>query len=73
MIGVPIVLGLEAMIQRLEVIAIGMNVHGVWDIDKEHCSFIAWSFLAYRAVIYDSGFVRGWKGAFILQKCVFAC
>ena len=38
------ILGFEGMIQRLEVTATGMIVHGTWDIDKEHCSFIAWPF-----------------------------
>ena len=40
------VLGFEGMIQRFEVTATGMNVHGTWDIDREHCSFSAWPFLA---------------------------
>ena len=35
------VLGYEQMIQRFEVTAIGTNVCGIWDITKEHCSFIA--------------------------------
>ena len=43
------------------------------DIDGEHCSFIAWLFLAYRAVTHDCEFVKGWKNAFILQNCLFAC
>ena len=29
--------------------------------------------LAYRALIHDGRFVRGWNGAFILQNCPFAC
>ena len=33
---------------------------------KEIFSFIAWSFLAYNAVVHDGRFVRGWNGAFIL-------
>ena len=61
------------MIQRFEITATGTNVHGTWDIDKEHYSFIAWSFEAYKAVVYDGGFVRGWNVAFILQNCPFAC
>ena len=61
------------MTQRFEVTAIGINVCGTWDIDREHCSPIAWSFLAYKAVIHDGGFMRGWNGAFILQNCPFAC
>ena len=32
------------MIKRFEVTAKGMNVCGAWDIDKEHCSPIAWLF-----------------------------
>ena len=40
----PSVLGFEGMIQRFEVTATGMNVCGTWHIDKECCSFIAWSF-----------------------------
>ena len=69
----PSVSEFEGMSQWFEVTATGMNVCGVWDIDREHCSPIAWSFLAYRAVIHDGGFVRGWNGAFILQHCPFAC
>ena len=67
------VMGLEGIIQRSEVAATGMNVCGTWDIAKEHFSFIAYSFLANRAVIHDGWFVRGWNGAFILQNCLFAC
>ena len=40
----PSVSGFEGMIQRFEVAVTGTNVHGAWDTDKEHCSFIAWSF-----------------------------
>ena len=61
------------MIQRFEVTATGMNVCGTWDINKEHCSFTAWSLLAYRAVIHYGGFVNGLKDAFILENCPFAC
>ena len=60
------------MIQRFEVNATGINVCGAWDIHREHCSPIACSFLACRTVIHDVGFVRGWNGAFIQQKCPFA-
>ena len=51
---------------------IGINVHGIWDITKEHCSFIAWSFFAYRGVTLDDRFVRGCNGVFILQNCLLA-
>ena len=61
------------MIQSFEVTATGMNTCGTWDIDREHCSPIAWSFLVYKAGIHDGGFVRGWNGAFIHQNCPFAC
>ena len=44
----PSVLGFEEMIQRFEVTAPGMNVCGTHNIDREHCSPIAWLFLAYR-------------------------
>ena len=56
----------EGIIQRFEVTAMGMNVCGTWDIDREHCSPIAWSFLEYKAVIHDGAVVRGWNGTFIL-------
>ena len=69
----PSVSEFEGMIQRFEVTATGMNVCGTWDIDREHCSPIAWPFLAYKAVIHNGGFMRGWNGAFILQNCQFAC
>ena len=69
----PSVLGFEGMIHRFEVTATSMNVCGTLDVNKEHCSPIAWSFLAYRAVIHDGGLMRGWNGAFILQNCLFAC
>ena len=69
----PSVSGFEGMVQRFEVTATGMNVYGAWDIDRESHSSIAWSFLAYRAVIHDGGFMRGWYGASILQNCLFAC
>ena len=68
----PSVSGFEGMIQRFEVTATGMNVCGTWDIDREPCSFIAWSFLAYRAITQEGGFMRGWSGAFILQNCLLA-
>ena len=55
----PSVSGFEGMIQRFEVTATCMNVHGTYNIDKEQCSFIAWLFLAYRAVIHDHQFMRG--------------
>ena len=44
----PWVWGFEGMIHRFEVPAIGINVYDISDITKEHCSFIAWSFLVYR-------------------------
>ena len=69
----PGVSGFEGMIQRFEVMAMSTNVYSTLDIDREHCSPIAWLFLAYRAVIYDGGFVRGWNSAFILQNCQFVC
>ena len=65
------VLGFEGMSQRFEVTPTGMNVCSVWDINSEHCSLIAWSFLACKAVIHDGGFMRGWNGAIILQNCPF--
>ena len=40
----PSVSEFEEIIQRLETTATDMNVHGTWDICKEHCSIIAWSF-----------------------------
>ena len=40
----PQVWGIEEMIQRFEVTAIGMHVCGIRDITKEHYSFIVWSF-----------------------------
>ena len=36
-----------------------MNECGTWDIDGEHCSLVAWSFLAYKAVIHDGGAFAG--------------
>ena len=63
----------DGMIQRFQVTAKGMNVCGIGDIDKEHCSFIAWSLLACRAVLHDDWSMRGWKGAFILQNSPFVC
>ena len=69
----PSVSGFEGMIQRFEVTATGTNVCGTWDIDREHCSPIAWSCLAYKAVIHDGWCVRGWNSAFILQNCPFTC
>ena len=39
----PSVSGFEGMIQRFEVTATDMNVCGAWAIDREQCSFIAWS------------------------------
>ena len=61
------------MIQRFEVTATGMNVGGTHDIYREYCFPIAWSFLAYKAVIHDGRFMRSWNVAFILQNCPFAC
>ena len=46
------------MIQRFEVAATVINVCGAWDIDRDHCSPIAMSFLVYMAVIHDGRFVR---------------
>ena len=58
--------GFEGIIQRFVVTAIGMYVHGMWDIIKEHCSFIAWSFLVYRVVADDGRFTR------VLEWCIYA-
>ena len=69
----PSVSEFEGMTHGFEVIATDMNVCDTWDIDREHCSPIAWLFLAYRAVIHDGGFVRGQNGAFILQNYPFTC
>ena len=41
--------------EGLEVTATGMNVCRTWDIDREHYCPIAWSFLAYKAVIQMVG------------------
>ena len=68
----PSVSGFEGMFQRFEITATGTNVCGTWDINKEHCSFVAQLLLVYRAVIHVCRFVRDWKGAFILQNCLFA-
>ena len=43
----PRVSEFEGMIQRFQVAATGMDVCGTWDINREHSSPIAWSFLAY--------------------------
>ena len=69
----PRVFRFEGLIQKFEVTAPGMNVCGAWDINREQCSPIAWSFLAYRAVIHDGEFVRGWNGEFIWQNCPSTC
>ena len=69
----PSVSRFEGMIQKFEVTATGLNVCGAWNIDKEHCSPIALSFLAHMGVIHDDGFVRGWTGVFTLENCPFAC
>ena len=47
--------------------ATGTNVCDTWDIDREHCSPIAWSSLAYRAVIHDGGFKGHRNGAFFYR------
>ena len=52
-IGDPWVWESEGMIQRFEVTAVGIYEYGIWAITKEHSSFIAWLFLAYRAVTHD--------------------
>ena len=54
------------MIQRFEVTATGTNICDTWDIDREHCSSIAWSFLAYRVVIHDGGVCEG------LEWCIYS-
>ena len=69
----PSILGFKGMIQKFKVTTIDMNEYGARDIDREHCFLIVWLFLAYRAVIHNGGFVRGWNGAFILQNCPFTC
>ena len=69
----PSVSWFERMIQACEVTATVSNLCGKWDIDKGHFSPIAWSFIAYRAVIHDDWFVRGWNGVFIQQNSPFAC
>ena len=65
--------GFEGIIQRFEITTMGMYVCGIRDITKEHCSYTAWSFFAYRAVTHDGRFARVWNGAFILQNCPSAC
>ena len=69
----PSVLVFEGMIQWFEVTATGTNVCGAWHTDREHCSPMAWSFLAYRTVIHGGGLMRDWDGAFILQNSPVAC
>ena len=50
--------GIERMIQRFEVTATGINVCGIWDMTRNTVLFLG-HFLAYRAFIHDSEFVRG--------------
>ena len=45
--------GFKGMIQRVEVSTTGSNVCGTLDTDREQCSPIAWSCLAYRVDIHD--------------------
>ena len=45
------------MIQRFELTAVGMNVSGTYNTDREHFFPIA-SLLANRALIYDGEFMR---------------
>ena len=50
----------------------GWNAGGVWNTDRDHCTPIYWSFLAYKAAMHDGGFVRAWNCASMLQNCPFA-
>ena len=43
------------MTQSFDVTATGMDVCCTFDIDREHCSFITWSFLACRTVKHEVG------------------
>ena len=44
----------------------------VWDIDREHCVPVSWSFLMYKAATHDGGLVKGLNGVSKLQNCPFA-
>ena len=44
----------------------------VFLICNEHLVEILAVFLAYKAVIQDSGFANGWNGVGMLQNCPFA-
>ena len=70
--GDPCVVGVKVRIQSFEMIKMGGNAGGVWNIDREHCTSISSSFFVYRAALHDGGFVRAWNGISILQNWPFA-
>ena len=50
--------GAKMKIHRFDMITKGGNEDGVWNIDREHCAHISWSFLAYGTAMHDSEFVK---------------
>ena len=64
----PCVVGIEMMIHRFDMITMGGNACGVWNIDGEHYVPISWSFLVYRVAVHDGQFLRAWNGASIFQN-----
>ena len=51
---------------------VGKYTSGTFHICNEHCEVISTVLLAYRAVIQDGGFAKGWKGMVMLQNWLFA-
>ena len=49
----------------------GGKVDGVLNTDREYWAYISLLFLAYRANVHVSGFVRAWNGTSTFQNWQF--
>ena len=67
----PHMVGFEMTIHRFDVSTLGEKVGGVWNTDSKHCASISLLFLAYRATVHVSGFVRALNGMSTLQHWPF--
>ena len=64
--------GAVVNIQTVGATCEGILTSEVFLICSEHLVEIPVLFLAYKAVVQDGGFARGWNGVRMLQNCPFA-
>ena len=63
--------GVESGVMRIQTsgdICVGKFTSEVFLICNGHCEVMSAVLLAYRALVHDGGFAKGWKGVVILQN-----